>query len=155
MTLPETTTPAALARHLGWSERRVRREARRLCACCVLGNRMVLLPEHVEAIKNNTPLPGGTPTFKPSYVYFVGVRGFIKIGWTHNWKSRLINLQSSNPERISVLLILRESEAAEKRLHSFFAKHRKSGEWFRDHPDIRDFIATRERQCAYREEREQ
>jgi hypothetical protein len=116
---------------------------------------MVLLPQHVEAIKNNTPLPGGTPTFKPSYVYFIRVRGFIKIGWTHNWKSRLINLQSSNPEPIGVLLILREGEAFEKELHNLFAKHRKSGEWFRDHPDIRDFIGAREWQCAYREEHKQ
>jgi hypothetical protein len=50
MTLPETTTPEALADHMGWSERRVRDLARRLGACRVLGNRMVLLGEDVAAI---------------------------------------------------------------------------------------------------------
>src|SRR5882757_4595810 len=50
MTLPETTTPEALARHMGWSERRVRDLARRLGACRLLGNRMVLLGEDVAAI---------------------------------------------------------------------------------------------------------
>jgi hypothetical protein len=47
---PETTTPAALAEHMGWSERRVRNKARELGACRVLGNRMVLLPEDVRTI---------------------------------------------------------------------------------------------------------
>lgn len=50
MTLPETTTPEALAEHMGWSERRVRDLARRLGACRILGNRMVLLGEDVAAI---------------------------------------------------------------------------------------------------------
>ena len=50
MMLPESTTPAALARHLDWSERRVRDLARRLGACRILGNRMVLLGEDVAAI---------------------------------------------------------------------------------------------------------
>ena len=42
MTLPKTTTPAELAKHLGWSERRVRSEAKRIGACLIMGNRMVL-----------------------------------------------------------------------------------------------------------------
>lgn len=50
MTLPETTTPEALADHMGWSERRVRDLARRLGACRILGNRMILLGEDVAAI---------------------------------------------------------------------------------------------------------
>ena len=48
--LPITTTPEALAEHMGWSERRVRDLARRLGACRILGNRMVLLGEDVAAI---------------------------------------------------------------------------------------------------------
>src|SRR5882757_2951903 len=50
MTLPETTTPEALAKHLGWSVRRVRDLARRLGACRILGNRMVLTKPDVDAI---------------------------------------------------------------------------------------------------------
>ena len=50
MTLPEVTTPKALADHLDWSERRVRDLARRLGACRILGNRMVLLGEDIAAI---------------------------------------------------------------------------------------------------------
>jgi hypothetical protein len=50
MTLPETTTPEALASSLGVSERRVRTLARRLGACRIFGNRMLLLGEDVAAI---------------------------------------------------------------------------------------------------------
>ena len=54
LTLPEVTTPDALAKQLGWSERRVRDKARELGACRILGNRMILLPEDVTAILHPT-----------------------------------------------------------------------------------------------------
>lgn len=58
LTLPEVTTPDALAKQLGWSERRVRDKARELGACRILGNRMILLPEDVTAILEATrPCP--------------------------------------------------------------------------------------------------
>ena len=50
MTLPETTTPEALAAHMGVSERRVRILARRLGACRLFGNAMLLTPADVDAI---------------------------------------------------------------------------------------------------------
>ena len=57
-TLPETTTPKALAKQLGWSERRVRSEAKRLGACRVMGNRMILLSEDVATLLEATrPCP--------------------------------------------------------------------------------------------------
>src|SRR3954471_10749168 len=57
MTLPEITTPEQLASHLGWSARRVREEARRLGACHILGNRMVLLPHDVHLFLEATQCP--------------------------------------------------------------------------------------------------
>jgi hypothetical protein len=48
------TTPETLARHLGWSERRVGNKARELGACQVSRNRMVLLPQDVDAIMEAT-----------------------------------------------------------------------------------------------------
>jgi hypothetical protein len=54
----QTITPAELAKQLGWSEKRVRQLAKRLSACRVLGNRMVFLPEDVNAIMEATrPCP--------------------------------------------------------------------------------------------------
>src|ERR1017187_5378932 len=54
----ETITPAQLAKQLGWAEKRVRRLAKQLGACSILGNRMVLLPRHVDKIMEATePCP--------------------------------------------------------------------------------------------------
>src|SRR4051812_3044085 len=56
--LPDFTTPEILAEHLGWSERRVRELARRLGACRILGNRMVLTKRDVDSILEATrPCP--------------------------------------------------------------------------------------------------
>ena len=58
MTLPTPTTPYTLAQIMGWSEKRVRSLARRLGACRILGNRMVFLPDDVNAIMEATkPCP--------------------------------------------------------------------------------------------------
>jgi hypothetical protein len=50
MTLPETTTPAALADHMGVSERYVRGLARKLGACRIFGHAMRLTNDDVQAI---------------------------------------------------------------------------------------------------------
>jgi hypothetical protein len=58
MIVLETITPAELAKQLGWAEKRVRSLAKRLGACRVLGNRMVLLPDDVTTIMEATrPCP--------------------------------------------------------------------------------------------------
>src|SRR5882724_4437963 len=58
--LPDVTTPAELADRLGWSERSLRYLARRLGACRVLGNRMVLLPQDVHTIMEATRCPSNS-----------------------------------------------------------------------------------------------
>src|SRR5216684_2949283 len=60
MTLPEITTPEALAQHIGWSERRVRDLARRLGACRILGNRMALTKDDVHTILEATKCPSSS-----------------------------------------------------------------------------------------------
>src|SRR5687768_16399144 len=60
MTLPETTTPEALAQHMGWSERRVRNLARTLGACRLLGNRMTLTKTDVDTILEATKCPSSS-----------------------------------------------------------------------------------------------
>ena len=52
--LPRITTPEAVAEHMGWSPRRVRKLAREIGACRIMGNRMVLLDEDVTAILEAT-----------------------------------------------------------------------------------------------------
>ena len=43
-------TPEELAKETGWSARHVRKLARELGACRILGNRMTLTPDDVQAI---------------------------------------------------------------------------------------------------------
>jgi hypothetical protein len=50
LALPEITTPETLAEHMGWSARHLRKVARELGACRLLGNRMVLTADDVETI---------------------------------------------------------------------------------------------------------
>ena len=75
MTLPEVTTPADLAQRLGWSERHVRDLARRLGACRVLGNRMVMLPDDVAAIMEATkPCPSKSISVREALSGNIGER---------------------------------------------------------------------------------
>jgi hypothetical protein len=87
---------------------------------------------------------------KESVVYFVAVRGFIKIGWTTNWRRRFTELQISNPEPIDILLIIGRPKVYEKTMHAKFAEFRANGEWFKDGFPIRSHIATLVDECWYR-----
>jgi hypothetical protein len=99
------------------------------------------------AIKTGEGLPDRR---KESVVYFVSVRGFIKIGWTTNWRRRFTELQIANPEPIEVLLIVGRPPVYEKTMHAKFAGFRAAGEWFRDVPDIRQHIEGLVGECWYR-----
>jgi len=58
MTMLDAITPEALAKEMGWAPKRLRRLAKSLGACRVLGNRMALLPEDVRTIMEATkPCP--------------------------------------------------------------------------------------------------
>ncbi len=56
--LPSTIAPEELARHMGWSLRRVKALARRIGACRIMGNRMTLTQADVDAIlEESRPCP--------------------------------------------------------------------------------------------------
>ena len=60
-TKPYFTTPEALANDTGWSERRIRKMARGLGACRVMGNRMILTTDDVKAIlEASKPCPSSS-----------------------------------------------------------------------------------------------
>jgi hypothetical protein len=83
-------------------------------------------------------------------IYFVECAGFIKIGWSTNWRSRLNNIQISNPLPIKVLLVIGRPEIFEKTMHRQFSKFRYRGEWFRDCQEIREYIESRKDECWHR-----
>lgn len=48
--LPKVLTPSEFASHFGWSERLVRQTAKKLGACHIVGNRMILTEQDVSAL---------------------------------------------------------------------------------------------------------
>lgn len=155
MTMPEIFTPEDLADRLGWSVIRVRNVARRAGACRILGRTMIFIPEDVavmEAIANGElkqPPPRERQKYSvSSHVYFFQQSGFVKIGWSKKWRSRLVTLQTSTPHEISVLAIYRGGMALERSLHTMFAEHRARLEWFRDCEAIRIYIEANKHKCC-------
>jgi len=82
------------------------------------------------------------------YVYFIqgAVGGPIKIGWSQDVDKRVAELQTGNPEPLSVINMIPGTKNDERRLHDLLGHLRISGEWFMDHPDVRRW--TREIQFA-------
>lgn len=82
---------------------------------------------------------GNVPT---GFVYFIqaGDSGPIKIGYSDNVDSRLRSMQTGNHERLRLLCKVPGSYLDEGSLHKRFDIYRLSGEWFRPHYDITDFI---------------
>lgn len=156
--LPAVFTPAQLAKQLGWSERRVRETARGLGACRVLGNRMILTEGDVAVIKAvadgelDDPGPAPKRSNRGKSVYFFEHYGFVKIGWSGDWKKRLAYIQTVLPHRVTVLAVYRGGVDLERHLHEQFKEYRvrDPGEWFRDCEAIRDYIAIRKGACQLR-----
>jgi hypothetical protein len=113
-----------------------------------IGRNKMFEPSDIARIK--AYLAAGFEERTESVIYFLAVRGFIKIGWTSDWRRRFANLQCANPEPLQVLLIIGRPQVYEKTMHTTFAAHRTSGEWFSDHTDIRSHIAKHESECWFR-----
>jgi hypothetical protein len=80
---------------------------------------------------------------KQRLVYFIqrGTDGPIKIGSTLNLEGRLVQLQSSNAEKLHVLATSQGGRRLERELHKRFAKNRLVGEWFSAHEELFRFIS--------------
>lgn len=153
-TVPEFTTPDELAVALGCSPRRVRQVARALRACRILGKRMILLKVDVEVVaaacepttfaEIKEDLFPQRPPLKASdqrgTIYFVRCVDWVKIGWSSDLKGRLKSLQTTAPGEIKLIGKTRGSIKQERDLHSRFAHHRVSGEWFNADPEILEFV---------------
>ena len=60
MTLPVVYRPEEIAQRFGWSARRVRSEAKRLGACLVMGNRMMLTEQDVLTLMEEQRCPSSS-----------------------------------------------------------------------------------------------
>lgn len=76
-------------------------------------------------------------------VYFVQDGDAIKIGIGMDPAFRLTHLQVGNPRLLTLLGSYKASRTEESALHERFKSHHIRGEWFRDHPALRELIAAR------------
>lgn len=162
------TTPEALAEATGWSERRIRKVARALGACVVMGGRMVLLQEDtaiiVKAAKPNLThddikkwLSADAAEIllekeaqdwidSTGHVYFVrNDRGNVKIGYTTDIDQRLTKFRNAAPDTFSVLLMVSGTPTLERYFHQKFAAQRIAREWFQLSGPIDEYIGRRRR----------
>lgn len=76
-------------------------------------------------------------------IYFLRSQrtGRIKIGRTSYFRSRYDRLCFEHKEPLEILGVVSEDDWEEKGLHRVFKETRMEGEWFRDEPRLRRFIA--------------
>lgn len=75
------------------------------------------------------------------YLYFIRRGDLVKIGRAVDPVDRLDELQSANPDRLTLLAAAPAHANLEKVVHGHFADCRiGSGEWFRLNPALADFI---------------
>lgn len=75
------------------------------------------------------------------FVYVVGSRRRVKVGYTTNPASRFSSIQTGFPENLLVHAILRGSVQDEREMHLALSRERTRGEWFMLSPRTRAFIA--------------
>lgn len=112
------------------------------------GNRKLFTERDLERILAARTGDSRPEPRQDTFIYFLGMAGHIKIGQSKLWQQRLSNLQVASPFDITPLLVMIALPRREDELHRKFAKQRVRGEWFKDCPEIRDYIATKKSQCV-------
>lgn len=75
-------------------------------------------------------------------VYFVSDGGYaIKIGVGKNPEARVAEMQVGNAKRLKIAGLIRGSFELEAAIHRRFEASHVRGEWFKDTPELRSFIA--------------
>lgn len=94
----------------------------------------------VPSYLRDQPRPPKSNPYTP-HVYFISDGEAIKIGKAINPPKRLKNLQIGNPRELKMLGYFRTSHYSEGNIHRHFEAFWIRGEWFRDNPELRAFIA--------------
>lgn len=69
-------------------------------------------------------------------IYFIRASAAVKIGMAKDAHRRLMVLQTSHPETLTLVATCPGGRVLESEYHARFAEHRLRGEWFAPHPDI-------------------
>lgn len=63
-------------------------------------------------------------------IYFIRAKRHLKIGYSKDPYKRLKELQTGNPIKLEMLLVMEGGFETEKALHDYYSKYRTEGEWF-------------------------
>lgn len=74
------------------------------------------------------------------HLYFIEAGDFIKIGRSGDTKQRIRSLQVSSAEKLKYKAIIFNKGVYESKIHTLFDYLRVSGEWFKKHKDIYEYI---------------
>ena len=92
---------------------------------------------HYWSTGNMPVKPESTPEpTRITHVYAVKMGNRVKIGYSANVESRLIEIP--HEERLA---IIPGTMMDERRLHAKFAKYRTNGEWFEAEPEVLEYFA--------------
>ncbi len=102
---------------------------------------------HRERPPAPPPLAQGRPRDRAAepHVYFIqaGVAGPVKVGVADRPWRRLAGLQIGNPERLTIIRLIRHGGIdGERELHRRFLGFRLSGEWFRWEGEFRKYVES-------------
>jgi hypothetical protein len=145
------------ARGIPVSERSLRERARALGACRLLGNAMILLPEHIDRIFGLAPrepdVPGMLAAIRKAVicespqdrlafdcffesppdgnVYFLlDGSECVKIGFAKDIERRINTIRAGSSRPLRTLATVPAARSFEGYLHSIFKRYRRHGEWF-------------------------
>ena len=103
-----------------------------LCDTCARGVYRDVSATMLSAVRHGTPRQTRDIA---GVVYFILLGDRIKIGYTTDLDARMRVIPHEE-----VLGTIPGTMRDERMYHAKFAKHRTTGEWFKDCPDIRDYI---------------
>lgn len=80
-----------------------------------------------------------------SFVYFIKINNYVKIGYTCGIPCRLNDINTCNPYKPKLLYSVRfetteEAKTHERELHDKFSAFRHKGEWFKYSNEIKEYI---------------
>lgn len=99
--------------------------------------------DSAEALGVHQPVPTVTvsPLGRTSiYVVCRSDNGAVKIGRTDDVTKRFFQLQRNTDVELRLVLHFPATAGDELRLHSYFSRERKRGEWYSPHPRVLDWI---------------
>jgi DNA-binding XRE family transcriptional regulator len=83
-------------------------------------------------------------------VYFIKHTDYIKIGYTNEIHTRLSQLQTSCPVKISILGLIEGTLEDESLYHLKFKHLHSHGEWFKHTPELVGFVETLSRDLMWK-----